>query len=268
MGRVAGENQAGEASAFARHVIARPRLIHLLEETDAPVRVLSAPPGYGKTTLARQWLGSGRRAAWYQASPASADVAALAAGLASAAAQLIEGVGSLVRERVRANRRGVADPDLLADALLTEISDWPADAWLTVDDYQHVMESPAAERFIERLAHAPNMHLLLLTRRRPSWLTARQLMYGEVCEVGVHALAMTQDEAALVLKSARNEAVSGLVALAQGWPAVIGLAALTARSLNNLENQLPEALHSYFAEELYQALDERLRRALLGLSLA
>ena len=268
MGTVAGEKRTGEGAALAQHIVERPRLIKLLDTTDAIVRVLSAPAGYGKTTVARQWLGRrGRRAAWYQVTSASTDVAALAIGISSAAAEIVEGAGSLVRERIRARRQREADADLLAEALLAELSDWPENCWLVIDDYHRLMDTESADRFIECIAQVRKIHLLLLSRRRPRWLTARQLMYGEIFELGAHALAMTPEEASNALKIARNDAVSGLVALANGWPAVIGLAALATPSLREVKNELPEALHSYFAEEVYQGLPAQLRDALLPLSI-
>ena len=63
------------------YFIERPRLTRLLDEATAPVIMLIAPAGFGKTTLARQWLAP-RRRGWYRGSPAAADVAALAVGLA------------------------------------------------------------------------------------------------------------------------------------------------------------------------------------------
>ena len=60
--------------------------MRLLNETQSRCIVLVAPAGYGKTTLARQWLsGPERKAVWFRAGPASTDVAALALGLAQAA---------------------------------------------------------------------------------------------------------------------------------------------------------------------------------------
>src|SRR5689334_20195759 len=64
-----------QAQAVAnRHIIERPRLTRLLDETTARVILLVAPAGYGKTVLARQWLGS-RRHVWFRATSAAADVA-------------------------------------------------------------------------------------------------------------------------------------------------------------------------------------------------
>src|SRR2546429_4700357 len=83
-----GEEQQTEVSLGRRHIIERPRLTRLLDETSARVIMLVAPAGYGKTTLARQWLAN-RPHAWYQGSPASSDVPSLAVGIADAAKHLL-----------------------------------------------------------------------------------------------------------------------------------------------------------------------------------
>jgi ATP/maltotriose-dependent transcriptional regulator MalT len=74
------------------YFIERPRLTHLLDEATAPVVMLVAPAGFGKTTLARQWLAP-RRRGWYRGSPAAADVAALAVGLARSAGEIVPDAG-------------------------------------------------------------------------------------------------------------------------------------------------------------------------------
>src|SRR5215210_4369158 len=89
--------------ATRRRIIARPRLTGLLDESPARIKLLIAPAGYGKTTLAQQWLsGPERRDIWYRAGPAAADVAALAAGIAVALSQLFPDAGTRMRERLPA----------------------------------------------------------------------------------------------------------------------------------------------------------------------
>src|SRR5258707_12213787 len=63
-------------------IIKRPRLTKLLDESGARIILLVAPAGYGKTTLAREWVAGKDGVAWYSGRPAMADVAALACGLA------------------------------------------------------------------------------------------------------------------------------------------------------------------------------------------
>ena len=80
---------AAEAVATRRRIIQRPRLTRLLDENPARIKLLIAPAGYGKSTLAQQWLRESQRSElWYRGSSAAADVAALAAGLSTIVADL------------------------------------------------------------------------------------------------------------------------------------------------------------------------------------
>ena len=259
-------DQRTASTAPRRHIIRRPRLTQLLDGTDSVLILLVAPAGYGKTTLARQWVTTNdRRAIWRDATPASVDVAVLAASIAEGLAHLFPEAAWLLTERLRAAREAEPDPDLLADALAARIPRWPRNTWLVLDDYQNLMDSAAAESFVSRLAGF--MSLLVISRRRPAWISARRRLYGEAREFGPNLLAMTNAEAAAVLGLPNEEAASGLVSLASGWPAVIGLAALTPSSLANVSEGLPETLHSYFAEELFRAVPIRFQPALAELSL-
>src|SRR5438477_8601025 len=84
-------------TAGRRHIIKRPRLTRLLDETSARVIMLVAPAGYGKTTLARQWI-THRKHGWYSCGAESADVAALALGLVAATHELLPSAGGRLRE--------------------------------------------------------------------------------------------------------------------------------------------------------------------------
>jgi LuxR family transcriptional regulator, maltose regulon positive regulatory protein len=261
---MAGTETAVEAAR--RYIIKRPRLTRLLDRANARVLMLIAPAGFGKTTLAREWAGD-QTNVWYQGTTATADVAALAAGLSEVVSELIPDAGSRMIHRMRATGTPEEDVDVLAELFAENLADWPEDAWLVFDDYQFAMEATAPERFIEVLLRDAPVQLLLTSRKRPSWASARRLLYGEVYELGRTELAMDHDEAASVLAHRKDAPAAGLVALAEGWPAVIGLAALTD-DFELPEGSLPDALYDYFAEELYQAAEEPLQRALCRLALA
>ena len=136
-----------------RRIIKRPRLTRILDESGARIILLVAPAGYGKTTLAREWLEE-RRAAWYYGGPASADVAALAVGLATAAAEVVPGAGDRMRQRLRATDRPEEDARILAEMLAEDLADWPQDAWLAIDDYQFASESLAPRSFCGGIGRA------------------------------------------------------------------------------------------------------------------
>ena len=116
--------------------------------------MLVAPAGYGKTTLARQWL-EGKNAAWYTGTPASTDVAALAAGIRSAVAALVPGSGGALMERLPVTARPEEEAHILAGMLAGDLADWPTEAWLVFDDY-HVIAgcsrlSASSRRFSSKL---------------------------------------------------------------------------------------------------------------------
>lgn len=249
----------------------RPRLLRALDSTTARVRLLVAPAGYGKTTLAEQWVAAGnRRAAWYVARNASADVAVLSVGLAQAAAAIVEGCDVRLRERLTSTQRPGEDAEILAEILAEDLASWPDDAWLVIDDYERTNRSMDAERFVEALVRASPVRLLVASRLRPTWVTSRSVLYGEVFELGPAALAMTLEEAERVLDGWPVEQASGLARLADGWPAVVGIAGLagSASAANELPGDVPDDLYEFFAEEVYESLDSRAQRGLALLTLA
>jgi ATP/maltotriose-dependent transcriptional regulator MalT len=227
--------------------------------------LLVAPAGYGKTTLAREWLRD-RKHAWYQATQSSSDVAALALGLADAGGSVLRDVGARLRGRLKTVSDAAAEAESLANDLAADFAEWPGDTRLVVDDYHLLAENTAAETFFDAFVQATAIPLLITSRARPTWVTAKKLLYGEVSEFGRTALAMTHEEAAAALSHSHDE-MPGLVSLAEGWPAVIGLAALLTEPMQPTEDDVPETLHEFFAEELYQGLQDELKWSLLRLSL-
>jgi LuxR family transcriptional regulator, maltose regulon positive regulatory protein len=258
-----GSGQSG------RKIIQRPRLTRLLDCAEARVVLLIGPAGYGKTTLAKEWLAS-RDVVWYRANAGSSDVASLASGLASAARSVAKGPNDSLRRRLEVSPNPEAEVDHLAQMLAERLAPWPSSTWLAVDDYQQIMASPTAEMFFDLLVQRTPFRLLIASRRRPTWVSARQLLYGEIIELGQDALAMSHEEAAEVLAASSDSppTVPGLVALAGGWPALIGLAALSGLSGFDLHDALPETMHSYFAEELFQGMRPDAQKALMTLALA
>ena len=81
-----------------RRIIERPRLIKMLDESQARVILLLAPAGYGKTTLARQWVKTLSGAIWVSATPAHRDVVTLAEDLAAGVDALGGNASKFIRE--------------------------------------------------------------------------------------------------------------------------------------------------------------------------
>lgn len=258
---------ATEVAAARRRIIRRPRLTSILDNSSARIRLLVAPAGYGKTTLAREWLNDpSKRDVWYRGGPASADVAALAAGLTEAANEILSGAGKRMRDRLRATGHAEEDVDILAELFAEDIQEWPPDAWLAIDDYQFAMDSVVSEHFVDSLAQQAPIQFLITSRRRPTWATARRILYGEILEIDRRALAMVDAEAREVL-GRDGKSLDELIARAKGWPAVLGLAAIAEEVVLPPED-LPATLHSYFAEEVFQAADPTAAEGLAILAIA
>lgn len=245
----------------------RPRLTSLMDEAKAQSILVTAPPGYGKTTLAREWLQGRDNVVWYHATTASADVGAFSAGLAEAVAPLVPGAGDRVRQRLRVGDATERLARPLAELLAEDLEVWPDDGILVLDDYQFLAESTPVEEFVERLLTLVPVRVLVTSRRRPGWATARRFLYGEVVEIGRDQLAMSDEEAGRVLKGRSTEAVRALVRQAEGWPVLIALASRSA-DLQFPTEKVSESLFLYFAEEVLRQEPPDVQRFMLLASVA
>ena len=251
-----------------RRIIARPRLVAALEKSRARVRMLVASAGYGKTILAEQWAAQdGVRVAWVRARRSSADVAVLARDVAAAAAEIVPGCDRRVCERLNATTDPASEVAVLAEMLSEDLMEWPDDAWIAIDDYHHLCAAAAPETFVETVVQRTPVQVLISTRERPSWVSTRAILYGDVLEIGQTALAMREEEAAEVLAGVRDQMSPGLLALAEGWPAVIGLAGLTSSPVG-ADVEMPGGLYEFFAEEVYRSLEPDVRTGLGQLAVA
>jgi ATP/maltotriose-dependent transcriptional regulator MalT len=244
-----------------RRIIERPRLMKMLDECEARVILLHAPAGYGKTTLARQWAKTLNGAIWVTLTAGHQDVVALADAIGFGLAS----VGSLDAQTfIREYVLGRGNPQRASrevGAVLGDQLDRARTQWLLLDDFQTIGSSPDVNELLAAMLERTESRLLVASRARPTWATSRQLIYGEILEVGQRTLAMTEDESTTLI----GGEVSELVRTARGWPAVLTLAA--AMQATPTETDLTGSLHDFFANELYSEAPASLRNALIELAL-
>src|SRR5262245_47586869 len=246
-----------------RRIIERPRLIKLLEDSSARTILLIAPAGYGKTTLARQWAERHERVHWYAARAGSADVAQLAVDLAGILDGRHRKLTTYVSQLVRARSRPVQQVEETVQGFANAAQD-VSGVSLSIDDYHLIAEEEVAEWFVRELQSRLGLSLLIASRCRPRWATARLQMYGEIAEFGSDELALTDTEATEVLgKSLRSK---GLLAQARGWPAVVGLAAQTDAHPSHAEAGA-STLFRFFAEEIFLGTPTDIQEKLVTLAL-
>jgi ATP/maltotriose-dependent transcriptional regulator MalT len=258
--------QAGEPAASpvgGRHIIERPRLIKLLEDSSARTILLIAPAGYGKTTLARQWAKRQERVHWYTARAGSADVAQLAVDFAG----ILDGghrkLATYVSQLVRARSSPAQQVEEIVEGFASAAQDATGIS-LFIDDYHLIAEEAVAEWFVRELQSRLGLGLVIASRSRPRWATARLQIYGEIAEFGAEELALTDTEATEVLgKSLRS---TDLLTQARGWPAVVGLAAQTDVHPSQADIGA-STLFRFFAEEIFLGTPTDIQEQLVTLAL-
>ncbi len=234
--------------------------MRILEGSKARIRMLIGAAGYGKTTLAEQWAANpDRRVAWVRCRRSASDIAVISRLIAAAGATVLPDCHNRLEQRLSVTPDPSREADVLAEILAEDVADWPGDAWIVIDDYHFTMEAAAAERFVEVVADQSPVQLLIASRVRPSWVSSRHLLYGDVLEVDQDLLAMPKAEIHEVFDGSVDDR-SMLESFAGGWPAVIGLASQSETGRIDLD--LPSTLYDFFAQEIYGALSEDVRLTL------
>jgi ATP/maltotriose-dependent transcriptional regulator MalT len=134
-----------------------------------------------------------------------------------------------------------------------------------IDDYHYAIGSASAEELLQELLRLGQFRLVLTSRVQPTWISPRLQIYGEAMVLGTRELAFTDDEARDVI--ADSEKVNlGILQRSQGWPAVVGLAAMRS-SQTTIDRALqPEELYDFFAEDLYRDASTKTQEGLLLLA--
>ncbi|HET8631600.1 MAG TPA: LuxR C-terminal-related transcriptional regulator [Thermomicrobiales bacterium] len=252
--------------ARGRSLVARPRLLARLDEgLAAPLTLVAAPPGFGKTTVVAAWVRRGDRpVAWLSLDAADNDPARFARYLVAA----LDAPG--------APPAGERPPlaGVLA-ALVNALAAAPRDVVIVLDDY-HVIEARAIHdalaTFIANLP--PRAHLVIASRADPPLPLARLRARGGLVEIRAADLRFTPEEAAAFLNDAMGlgltaEQVAALEARAEGWIAGLQLAALSLRGRPDAAEFISAFTGShryildYLAEEVLDRQSEEDRQFLL-----
>jgi len=248
----------------APETIARQRLFNLLDQgLRVPLTLISAPPGYGKTTLAAQWVGSRSDQkptsrtlfAWYRLSEADDVPFTLIEGLTTSLTRQHPALGGALREIYGlAALRG--DPRRATSLLIRGLTSLESVSVVVVLDDAGLLtsaESQDALHFL--LTHLPRMaHLYLLTRIDPHLPLGKMRVRGNLVEIRRRELRMTEEEIERFLGNANGPSLSDgemqeLTTLAQGWAAPLWLAANARSRFTARLEDVWEALFAYLREE-------------------
>lgn len=213
--------------------VSRPRLLARLNAgLHGRLTLVSAPAGFGKTTLVSAWVSScGRPVAWLSLDAGDNDPTRFLTYLTAAVQSVAPDVGAGVRSALRSPQPPPLEAILTA--LVNEIAALPTPFLLVLDDY-HVIEAAAvADALVFLLEHLPPpLHLVIATREDPPLALARLRARSQLTEVRAADLRFTLDEAAAFLNQAMGlkldaGAIAALEARTEGWIAGLQLAAIS-----------------------------------------
>jgi LuxR family maltose regulon positive regulatory protein len=218
-----------------RAVVPRERLALRLRPVDLPPLVLvSAPAGFGKSTLLAEWArgaaDQGVRTAWLSLERTDSDPAVFWSYVVAALRTVAPEVGT---EALATLPTSPAALESVVGLLVNDLAGLSAEVALVLDDY-HVIESiPVHESVLFLVEHLPaHVHLLLASRSDPPWPLGGLRARGDLLEVRAADLRFSADEARTYLTDEMGldltaADVDALGARTEGWIAALQLAALS-----------------------------------------
>lgn len=260
-------------------IVLRSRLIGRLNEgLHRKLTLVSAPAGFGKTTLVSEWVaGCERPAAWVSLDEGDNDPARFLTYFVAAVQTLAPTIGVGVLGALQSPQPPSIES--LLTSLLNDIVSFPDDFILVLDDY-HVVDSKriddALAFLVERLP--PHMHLVIATREDPDLPLARLRARDQLTELRVKELRFTELEAAGFLNQAMGlhlstKDIAVLETRTEGWIAGLQLAALSMQGLQDTAGFIHSFTGShrfvldYLLEEVLHKQPENIQLFLLQTSI-
>jgi LuxR family maltose regulon positive regulatory protein len=240
-----------------------------------PLTLVSAPAGYGKTTLMTCWLEScDLPSAWVSLDENDNDLRMFLAYFLSA-------VQSMFPDAAREIRAMLNSPELpelrtLALSLINELDQIENNFILVLDDYHVIHDKAVQDLVIELLKHPPApMHLVLTARRDPSMPLTKLRAWSHMTEIRVQDLLFSAEETVMFLQGMLDIQVDRATAFVlkektEGWITGLRLAALSLRNRSDLDRiiaNLPEENHfvtDYLFTEVLLSQPEDIHEYLLA----
>jgi LuxR family transcriptional regulator, maltose regulon positive regulatory protein len=261
-----------------RGLVSRPRLSALLDRgSEAALTLVSAPAGFGKTTLLTEWLAAERRpTAWLALDQRDNDPVVFWTYVLSALQTTAHGVGAAALALLQSSHTSM---DEVLTTLVNELDAMTDDLVLVLDDYHVIEARDVHDRMAFLLEHLPaHVQLVIAARADPALPVARMRARGELVEVRAEDLRFTTEEAAAYLDEATGLAltaqdVATLEARTEGWIAALQLAGLSMRGRDDVAGFIAgfagddRYIVDYLVEEVLQRQPGEVRSFLLQTSI-
>jgi LuxR family transcriptional regulator, maltose regulon positive regulatory protein len=221
-------------------MVSRPHLIEKLERgTHCELTLISAPAGYGKTTLLSEWIDTRRKGristpwtvCWLSLDAGDNDPIRFLTYLTAALESARPGIGAEARSILQSSQS--LHPATHLSMLINEVQELPQPVVLVLDDYQLISNPTIHDGVIFLLEHLPsNVHLVISTRSDPPLPLALLRGRNQLNELRAKDLRFTSAEAATFLLTVFNlsltpEQITILENRTEGWIAGLQMAALS-----------------------------------------
>jgi LuxR family maltose regulon positive regulatory protein len=262
-------------------IVLRPRLIERLTEglsASRKLTLISAPAGFGKTTLVSEWIaGCQRPVAWLSLDEGDNDPARFLTYLISALQTFAPKIGAGVLAALQSPQPPPTESILTT--LVNEINTVPDNFILVLDDYHVIDSKPVDKALTFLLKHLPpQMHLVITTREDPHLPLARLRARGQMTELRAADLRFTPAEAADFFNQVMGlnlsaEDITALEIRTEGWIAGLQLAALSMQGHPDTASFISSFTGShhfvldYLIEEVLQQQSESIQTFLLRTSI-
>jgi len=259
-------------------IVSRPRLLAPLNISPCRLGLISAPAGFGKTTLLTEWLTQASESvAWVSLDESDNHLPQFWRYVISAIQQISPAAGDRALSMVR-----VPQPppiEAILTALINDLSAVEQDLLIVLDDFHVITDQTIHDSVAFLLDHIPtHARLIIATREDPRLPIARLRVRGQLTELRANDLRFLPEEAETFLNQIMDlhlplEAVQTLETRTEGWIAGLQLAALSLRGRSNPS----DAIHSfagddrfvvdYLVDEVLQRQSDQMRRFLLQTSI-
>jgi len=263
----------------------------LLERLDAghegALTLITAPAGFGKTTLANQWVSSRYEAetfshfAWLSLDTGDADPARFWRYFIAACQRFHSGVGEEALALLHAATLPPFEqpsPEAMLTLLLNDLVHGQCQGVLVLEDYHFIVTPQIHAALVFFIEHLPvGLHLILMTRRYPPLPLARWRAQGIMTEIIPADLSFTPDETAAFFHATSTlipdeEDLAQIESRLEGWAAGLRMLALALQG--NAEHDQIRAWLSdpsgsqwifgdYFVAEVLETQPEEIQQFLL-----
>ena len=260
-------------------VVSRPQLIARLREgMEYKLTLISAPAGFGKTTLVSEWVtGCKRPVAWLSLDDKDNDLTQFLAYFVAALKSIQGDIGEGVLEALP-SLQSVGIESILT-ALINEITDMPCNFVFVLDDYHVIDNKSVNNALVFLIDHMPaNLSLVITTRVDPLLHFARLRASNQLMEIRAVDLRFTHSEAAGFFKQVMglNLSDKDLVTLetrTEGWIAGLQLAAISLQGQRDITGFIETFsgnhyfIMDYLIEEVLKQQSEEIQSFLLQTSI-